>query len=87
MTASLWFTDDGIAPKTGASVACEVGEESAARVRKASGRAIRSIHGFRGACSCISGGGSFAGDGFLAFDLDGILVDEWPLLCCRFVIK
>ena len=41
MTASLWLTADGMAPKTGASVACEMGEDSAARVSRPNGRPTR----------------------------------------------
>lgn len=57
-TASLWFTEDGIAPNTGASVACETGEERAASVRNASGRATRSAHGFAGSFARLLEGGA-----------------------------
>ena len=46
-TASLWLIADGMAPKTGARVACEMGDERAASVRKPEARPMISKYVFR----------------------------------------
>ena len=84
MIAGWWFIADGLAPKIGAKLACDMGDEAAARVRRPIGSASSSMNDFccEGVVAGVgsevgSGGGSEAclpgGDCFCRF-LGGILL-------------